>query len=139
MNAPTKMAANAICLPLLCLVLIGCNSKPPIPKSYPVQGEVTLDGKPMATGEVVFVSVKDGIRDTVKVIDGKFSGEVLAGDRKVEVRSYVPVAANTNMYGPNEEQSMKNIIPKKFNEETTLTATVEESDKNNFQFEVTST
>lgn len=123
---------------LMGLISFGCNGGPPIPKSFPVQGEVTLDGKPMATGEVIFVSVAEGIRDTLKVVDGKFSGEVLAGDRKVEVRSYVAKEGNTKMYGADAEPSYVNVIPKKYNEETELTATVKESDDNSFSFKVTS-
>lgn len=116
----------------------GCNGQRAEPKSYPVQGEVTLNGKPMESGEVIFVSVADGIRDTVKVADGKFSGEVLAGDRKIEIRSYIAKEGNTKMYGADAEPSYVNIIPKKYNEETELTATVKESDDNSFSFEVTS-
>ncbi|PQO26179.1 hypothetical protein C5Y96_22325 [Blastopirellula marina] len=123
---------------LMGLISLGCNGGPPIPKSFPVQGEVTLDGKPMPSGEVIFVSVAEGIRDTVKVADGKFSGEVLAGDRKVEIRSYIAKAGNTKMYGADAEPSYVNIIPKKYNEETELTATVKESDDNSFSFQVTS-
>ncbi|MHC2067075.1 hypothetical protein ACYFX5_06370 [Bremerella sp. T1] len=119
-------------------ILIGCNSGPAIPKSYPVQGEVTLDGKPMPSGEVIFVSVADGIRDTVKVENGKFTGEVLPGERKVEIRSYIAKEGNTKMYGPDAEPSYVNIIPKKYNENTELTATVEKSDENQFSFEVKS-
>ncbi|QDU74859.1 hypothetical protein Pan97_18770 [Bremerella volcania] len=120
------------------IALLGCNNQRPIPKSYPVQGEVTLDGKPMESGEVAFVSVAEGIRDTVKVEGGKFSGEVLAGDRKIEIRSYIAKEGNTKMYGADAEPSYVNIIPKKYNEESEITATVKESDDNSFSFEVTS-
>lgn len=120
------------------LVSLGCNGQRPVPKSYPVQGEVTLDGKPMSSGEVVFVSVAEGIRDTVKVADGKFSGEVLAGERKIEIRSYVAQEGNTKMYGADAEPSYVNVIPKKYNEASELTATVKESDDNSFSFAVTS-
>ncbi|MBA2115990.1 hypothetical protein [Bremerella alba] len=123
---------------LLGIIVLGCNSQAPIPKSYPVQGEVTLDGMPMPSGEIIFVSVADGIRDTVKVADGKFSGEVLPGDRKIEIRSYIAKEGNTQMYGADAEPSYVNIIPKKYNEETTLSATVTETADNSFSFEVTS-
>ncbi|MFN3153506.1 hypothetical protein [Bremerella sp.] len=131
-------AIIAMTLVAVGLVSLGCNGQRPVPKSYPVQGEVSLDGKPMPSGEVVFVSVAEGIRDTVKVADGKFSGEVLAGDRKVEIRSYVAQAGNTKMYGADAEPSYVNIIPKKYNEASELTATVNESDDNSFSFAVTS-
>jgi len=123
---------------LMTIATVGCNNQRPVPKSYPVKGEVTLDGKPMPSGEVVFVSVAEGIRDTVKVADGKFSGEVLAGERQVEIRSYIEKEGNTKMYGADAEPSYVNIIPKKYNEQTELTATVKESDDNSFSFEVTS-
>lgn len=136
MNQSTNMITMALLL--MGLISCGCNGGPPVPKSYPVQGEVTLDDKPMPSGEVIFVSVAEGIRDTVKVADGKFSGAVLAGDRKIEIRSYIAKEGNTKMYGPNAEPSYVNIIPKKYNEETELTATVEESDGNSYSFKVTS-
>lgn len=121
--------------------LIGCNNTPPIPKSYPVSGEVTLDGKPMKSGEVTFSSVSEGIRDTVKVVDGKFADEVLPGERQIEIRSYVPVKTNNAMYASsnvNGEPSMENIIPAKYNTQSTMTATVKESEGNQYSFEVTS-
>ena len=128
----------AALLVLVAIITIGCNGQRPVPKSYPVQGEVTLDGKPMKSGEVIFVSVAEGIRDTLKVEDGKFSGEVLPGERKVEVRSYIAKEGNTKMYGADAEPSYVNIIPKKYNEATELTATIKESDDNSFTFEVKS-
>ncbi|WDI42735.1 hypothetical protein [Bremerella sp. P1] len=128
----------SVALLLMGIVSLGCNGQRPVPKSYPVQGEVTLDGKPMPSGEVVFVSVAEGIRDTVKVADGKFAAEVLAGDRKIEIRSYVAQEGNTKMYGADAEPSYVNVIPKKYNEESEITATVKESDDNSFSFDVTS-
>ncbi len=125
-------------LVLAAIFTTGCNNQRSVPKSYPVQGEVTLNGKPMESGDVVFVSVAEGIRDTLKVEDGKFSGEVLPGERKIEIRSYIAKEGNTKMYGADAEPSYVNIIPKKYNEATELTATVKESDDNSFTFEVTS-
>ena len=121
--------------------LAGCNNGPPTPKTYPVSGEVTLDGKPMKSGEVTFVSVADGIRDSVQVVDGKFAGEVMAGNRQIEIRSYVPVKVNNAMYASsdvNGEPSMENIIPAKYNTNTTMTETVKEGENAPFKFEVTS-
>jgi len=40
---------------LLCLLLGGCSSGPPGPKLVPASGTVTLDDKPLASADVMFI------------------------------------------------------------------------------------
>lgn len=63
--------------------LTACNSEPPGPKLVPVQGAVTLDGKPLSAADVMFIPQGDtkgqgGVGRTDE--SGKF--EILSFDRK---------------------------------------------------------
>ena len=115
----------------------GCGEEPP-PPVYPVSGTVTLDGKPMADGEVAFVSVQDSIRDTLPVRDGKFQGEIRAGQRRVEIAAYREERQGVEMYGDKAPMSRVNYVDPKFNQLSTLTASVNTSSPNEYKWDVTS-
>lgn len=109
-----------------------------MPPTFPVRGEVTLDGEPLADGEIAFVKVSEGIRDMLPIKDGKFQGEVLPGDRKVEIRAYRLEKAGVEMYGDDAPETRVNYIPKKYNDQSDFTATITESGPNELQFAITS-
>ena len=70
---------------LVASVLAGCssNSNAPPPLAQ-VSGKVTLDGEPMAGGEVRF-SITGFPPKVLEVKNGAFSGEVFTGKNRVEV------------------------------------------------------
>jgi len=87
------MIRSASALGLACLLLlVGCG--PAAPKLYPVSGTVTLDGQPLADGKIYFRTVENGQVDTLPVTAGKFSGQVLAGPRRVEIVAYKMIQIN---------------------------------------------
>jgi hypothetical protein len=121
---------------LAVLTMLGCQSKSEPPKAE-VSGNVTLDGKPMAEGDITFVTVAEGVRETLPVKDGKFTGMVQIGERQVEIRGYRQSQAATAMYGPGAEPSMENYLPERYNAKTTLKASVTPEGPNTFDFKVT--
>jgi hypothetical protein len=120
-----------------CLALDGCGgSERPAAKKYPVSGTVTLDGKPMADGVVYFKTAATGAVDAANVKDGKFQGDAQAGDRVVEVSSF---RAEIKETGPGmKTEVQQNLVAKKYNLETTLSAKVKTDGANEFKFDVTS-
>lgn len=97
-----------------------------------VRGTVTLDEKPLAEGEIYFVTL--GMTPEILPIkDGGFAGQVRLGQRRVEVYAYrhaelPPTATMTS------EASMENFIPAAYNSQSTLQATVEKRGPNRFEF-----
>ena len=120
----------------LLVLFSGC--EPPPPPVYPVSGTVNLDGKPMAEGEIAFVSQQDAIRDTLPVRDGKFQGEIRAGQRKVEIAAYREERQGVEMYGDEAPISRINYVDPKFHSDSKLVASVNTSSANEYKFDVTS-
>jgi hypothetical protein len=97
-----------------------------------VQGTVTLDGEPLAEGEVYFSTVQTGEIDTFPVKNGKFAGKALAGTRRVEVVAYRTIPIAGEMGGEVQE----NLIAAEFNSASKLTAVVSATGVNQFSFAV---
>jgi len=122
----------------------GCSSGGrPAEKTYPVSGTVTLDGQPLAEGEIIFKDPAKGDVYLGQIKDGKFELQASAGPKRVEIYAYKmeldPVARE--MYGEEAQPTKVNYIPPRYNTESTLTATVEaatDKGKNSFEFAITS-
>lgn len=115
---------------VLCLAN-GCAK--PGPKLYPVSGNVTLDGQPLAEGTVYFKTIATGDVDSLPVKAGRFEGKAVEGARRVEVVAYrlIPVAGEMGGEVP------ESLIAKRFNIDSTLTAEVTAAGPNTFEFAVT--
>ncbi len=114
---------------------LGCSSSTSKAKATPVKGVVTLDGKPLADGEVSFLLTGEA-PTTFPVKDGAFSGDAYAGSNKVELRSYKsgpPLATD-----PNKAPTKMNYIPDRFNTTSKLTAEVVAGGANDFKFDIAS-
>ncbi len=95
------------------------------PKGVPVNGTVSLNGKPLPEGEVLFEPADGkGAPEQALVKEGKFSGSVTPGAKKVRITSWREGKrpADAAMGGG---AMLEQYLPKKYNTETTLTATVE--------------
>lgn len=124
---------------LMCLTFTamnGCDSGPPKPPPMiAVKGIVKLDGKPMPTGDVFF-SVPGYAPSKLKVSNGAFSGEAYEGTNRVEIMTYKDgPAMSTDPGGP---PTKVNILPKRYNSDTKLSADVKSGSDNDFKFDVTS-
>lgn len=125
------------------LAMCGCGGKAGV-KKYAVAGAVTIDGQPLAEGEVYFRTVESATIDAVPIKAGRFQGEAQAGSRRVEIvalRSVPPDPAAVAMYGDKAKElgaGRENYIPAKYNTESKLTAEVKPGGPNEFTFEVTS-
>lgn len=139
---PARMGVLVIATAVL---LAGCSrsSSRPEEKTYPVKGTVLMDDRPLAEGEIYFKNPSAGTVYIAQIREGKFEGRASAGDKRVEIVSYKvefdPVAKE--MYGDQAEPTKVNIIPRQYNVDSTLTATVkatENPEENTFEFKITS-
>jgi hypothetical protein len=121
---------------LLCCV-VGCTPKRQGPPLADVKGTVTLDGQPMADGEVMFV-VMGTHTAILPVTNGTFAGKAAVGTNRVEVYSYRMGGDVVEMGGQKFGGEKENVIPAQFNSMTTLGAQVDAGGANDFKFEVTS-
>ena len=108
----------------------GCSNDP----FREVSGTVTLDGKPLPEGEIIFLSPDNSTTpSTGPISDGKFRCKATVGAKKVQVnavRDTGKVELGAKVY--------ESIIPERFNAKTILTADVKEGGPNEFAFEVKS-
>lgn len=123
-------------LMLLAMILLcsasGCAK--PGPKLFPVSGNVTLDGRPLAEGTVYFKTIATGEIDSLPVKDGKFAGQAVEGARRVEVVAFRLIPVPGEMGGEVQES----LIARRFNQDSKLTAEVTAAGPNTFEFAVTS-
>lgn len=103
-------------------VSLGC-SGPSGPPTYPVSGEVTFNGEPVATGTILFEPFQsDGtLPASGQIIDGKFNFEIEKGDKKVKVFADREVGDPDPVMGARRRE---NYIPAKYNDRTELFAEV---------------
>jgi hypothetical protein len=73
------------CIFLVFVVIWGCTAAPPPPPPVAkVSGKITLDGKPMATGNVYFNVPGQGPKE-FEIKEGEFSGEAFTGKNRVDI------------------------------------------------------
>jgi hypothetical protein len=118
-----------------CFVIVtGCSKATGVPldPTVPVQGNVQLDGKPLAEGEISFAI--DGKPAQISPItNGAYSGKALVGQNRVSVAVY-----KTETDSMTNDPVKVNTLPPRFNTQSTLSATVAESGANQFDFQVQS-
>jgi hypothetical protein len=116
------------------LLANGCG--PTAASTFPVEGQVTLDGKSLESGEVYFV-VPGKTPLIFAIKDGAFNGMAPAGSYRVEICAYRPRQTPVGMPGEKMPDTPENYIPSRFNTQSELSATVEASKQNSVQFTLT--
>src|SRR2546428_8448163 len=113
-----------------CLAAQGCGDAEP--KTYPVSGTVSLDGRPLEEGDIYFYPLDPNISaDAGKIKAGQFAFRTKAGKKRVEIRaSRVVPGKQTPMGGPVRAE----FLPPRYNTQTTLTAEIPAHDQNRLDF-----
>jgi hypothetical protein len=146
---------RALALLPLALVLCGCGGDKP--KFVPVAGRVIVDGKPVANLMVTFqpVGAKEGHdpgpgsagvtdangRYTLKVSSQQFSGDgAVVGKHKVRIGTVLPgegKPTDPEVGSPDGEPlAGKELIPPRYNQDTTLSFDVPEAGTDKADFEL---
>jgi hypothetical protein len=120
-------AARVVVAILVTVVLAGCSSKP---AGGTVKGKVTLDGQPLATGQILFVAVDQGVPSAeATVTAGQFEALVPPGEKRVEVRA-PKVTGKKKMYDTPDSPTVDTVVellPAKYNVNSELKLTVDGS------------
>ncbi len=126
----------------ICLLVFGTSGCGPTePKRNAVSGKVTYKEKPIADGSITFLSPEGGVVGGGAIKDGKYDipaqGGLLAGTYKVSISQPDPkgkppeaVAGEAPGMGAQvpEGREVRDLLPKKYNTETTLTAEIKSGD-----------
>jgi hypothetical protein len=123
---------RVVTLPLFAAALLtGCGggTVPDEYRRYPVQVTVTLDGKPLADGRIEFLPVDGRAHGAAPIKDGQARFESVAGKCRVEIVAF-------HQFGRMREP--ENYLPKRYNENSQLSAEVSPGGENTFTFKVTS-
>lgn len=112
---------------------LGCGTNTAqLPPTAPVTGTVTLDGRPMATGEVVF-TVPGEPEQRIQVADGAYTGNAYIGQNNVGVFTYREEAPTSGL--STDTINKVNLVAAQYSYNTTLTADVTADGPNEFKFE----
>lgn len=101
------------------------------PQRYPVAGKVSWENAPLPVGDIVLTPTDGGVPDAGKIKDGAYELMATEGPKQVAiiaVREAGPVDPSMGM------ARKENYIPARYNDKTTLTATVTPDGPNEFDF-----
>ena len=129
---------------VLTVCMTGCSSnKPKLPPLAPVSGTITMDGKPLAGVQVLFMSPTGYASSGVTDKDGKYDlqfrhfGPGAGPGRNTVMVTNSPADPSIPIESmPPEKRPQP--IPDVYNSKTTLTAEVEPSKSNTFDFQLKS-
>jgi hypothetical protein len=129
-------------LAMAVLPLAGCGLNRDYGPVAEISGTVRIDGAPLATGTISFVTPATGDVQVFEVTAGRFAGRARVGERRVEVRGFdppnLPAAGGkdgrTGLPGPAEFPV--NTLPDHLSAYSTLTATIEAEGPNLLTFDL---
>jgi hypothetical protein len=122
------------------LLLFGCTAGDGR-KRYPIEGEVQLNGEPLADGTIIFQPASgDHDADVGQIIAGKFALLATAGNKKVAVKGtkLVTDTKEPSALGGPPSPVTVSLIPAKYDRDTILRAEVKPQGPNRFVFDLTS-
>jgi len=147
-----QLAFRLIAVCLFPLSLVGCSGNEP---TAAVTGTVTVDGKPLAEGTIIFEAtgsrpatgkIKDG--EIVEVFTYETDDGAPVGSHKVAISARPPASDAATKGNPGEAKKMdanymgggKSLIPTRYGDPSSsgLTATVEKGKENRFEFKLDS-
>lgn len=132
---------------VLSIAVLGCGGSDG-PEMQQVRGQVTLDGKPIETGEIIFRPLDADVRSDAGTIEnGTFSFPTTAGRKLVEISAMGIVegkqaSAGGNPGDPigpdNPAHVFEELVPARYNSESKLNAEVTPDGDNEFNFKLES-
>lgn len=135
----TSFGLSAVAL--MVFAMIGCDSGDGLDRQV-VTGKVTLDGKPLPTGSIQFVPdapSEKAVSGGGAITEGQYTIDRETGliPGKYKVSIYAASAETPKSEAPGTSALPKELIPSKYNTESTLTAEVKSGGTNSFDFELT--
>ncbi len=109
-------------------ILPGCSSAASAPKRGKVEGQVTVNGKPVTAGKIRFMAIDpNGINAAADIKDGQFSVPAEQGPTKGKYRVEFFVPSATKRRIPDDDNPGKFIeeapetLPRRYNYDSTIT------------------
>lgn len=134
-----KFHSCVLCLLSVSLLpgLAGCGGETG-PKKYFVSGNVTLNGEPVSSGEILFRPEEGrGNRDGARITDGAYEIESLPGKKIIEITAYRESKTKFDESNPGERTPIQEqYIPEKYNKKSELKFEINESSPDNMDFEL---
>lgn len=128
-------------IPCLLLLAAGCGESDVSREA--VSGTVTLDGKPLPQGSILFTPLGEGPSAGGEIVDGRYTlpQHLGAGPGKyrVELNSWRPTGRITHDEATGmDDEHLISIIPKRYNQRSELEVEIQSDGKNSFDFELES-
>jgi len=124
------------------LLVVGCgDAEPP---RLPVTGKVSLDGKPLPTGQVTFVPLEGRTAAVAEVRDGVFQADRSTGPApgRYQVEIYAVEPTGKKIPNPDAPGSTideeRDLVPDRYNVRSELVAEVKPDADNSYEFSLTS-
>jgi hypothetical protein len=128
MREPLAMAGLAVFL----FAAAGCSQGP---EYYPVSGTVTLDGKPLEHGGILFVDISGRYGpDPGRIEDGHFHFKAKAGKKRVEISASKIFVGGAK--GAGGEPVPEEFLSQEYNTQSKLTGEVKPEGPNEFEFKL---
>ncbi|OWK37556.1 hypothetical protein FRUB_06676 [Fimbriiglobus ruber] len=120
---------------LLACAASGCG--PSGPKMVPVSGEVTFNGKPVETGDILFMPAEGhAAPEGGRIVNGRYECTCVPGKKRVEVRATREIPGTSDSMRGGRPR-VEDYVPRQFNVDTTLTADVPAAGSNSINFPLT--
>ena len=127
---------------VMSLSLLGCGPAAPKElKRYRVSGKVTLDSKPLTTGNITFDPGSGEVPASLDILDGNYEGKAPVGKSTVRITATRKISMKQKMGfdGPGYDQLVdENLLPARYHNDSKITREVEANDDNNFNFDLSS-
>lgn len=149
MTTVSHRCGAAALLVLVALGVGGCSRdrRPPLPKTFPVTGVVSFDGKPLSGATVMFNPAAGNGHGSIALTDAtgryklttfKPGDGVVPGDYKVAITK-IELGGSASDSPTAVAPDPKNVLPTKYADDSTsgITATVEPKPDNTFDFALT--
>ena len=125
--------------------IAGCNRGPTPPKRGPLSGKITLDGKPVANGQIRLMSLEpNGINAVAAVTSGEYHMPADLGPAKGKYRVEFSVPSATKRRIPNDDipgqwlEEAPETLPARYHRESAITFDYDPATKPTFDYDLRS-
>jgi hypothetical protein len=130
-----KMGLRCL-LPLMLVVAMGCGDGRVKLPTAPVTGTVTYQGKPLASGRIIFFHTSGHATGADLAADGAFKLAAYQGKNQVAIECFAPESSNAGSNGRTNMSHAKSLVPDRYANYSTSGLTFEvkpgENDKAEF-------
>lgn len=123
---------------VLLFAAVGCGGGDNGPQTYPISGQVTYAGEPVASGRIAFLPPADagGPSYAFELSDGRYTGDVSAGPKRVEIYGSFETGEMESDDTGEKQIPVLESLPDKYNQSSELEVTISEGSNEDVNFEL---